>query len=146
MTRGLKQQRDLFVDFLYTKMLEWKRKNIETGKDEVVQVQGGLRPIELWEYVFPEECYDEVMTMLKVDGCKDTGSADSVGNKAKLLMLRKMLGAKPLKKFKKVPTNKYVERRGVALHPIGIKADVRAVMKKRPGQEYSKSDYSQEML
>ena len=46
-------------------------------------------------------------------------------------MLRKALGkgVKPIKGYNKVPTNKYIETRGVAIYMIGTKKDPRKVMK-----------------
>lgn len=58
MTRGVKHWRDIFVQFMQTQMWAWKRKNLKTKKWETTAVQGALRPVELWEYVFPEECLD----------------------------------------------------------------------------------------
>lgn len=125
--------RDAFVLFMQAQMWLWKRKNLKTKKEEICQVQGALRPIELWEYVFPEECFDEVCTMLNIKG------ADSIG-KTKEAVIRKALGhgVKPVPEYKEVPTNKYVEKRGVGIVPIGIKKDPRA--------EKEIWGYEQEML
>lgn len=113
-------------------MFEWKRKNLATGKEEIARVQGALRPIQLWEYVFPEECIDEVLEMMG-DGWK-------LG-KTKEATLRKMLGngVKKIPKQKNKSTNyRYIEKRGVAIYPIGIKKDRR--------QKWEEVGYEQEML
>jgi hypothetical protein len=124
---------DLAILFLQTHMWKWKRKNLKTGKDEFCQVQGSLRPIQLFEYIFPKEHFDEVMTMLKVDDADQLGKVEGA-------MLRKAIGHgfKKVPKFEKVVTNKIVPRDGVALFPIGIKED--------PVKEFPQWGYEQEAL
>lgn len=136
-TRGIKQQRDLFVNFMQTQMFKWKRKNLKTGKEEIVQVQGSLRPVELWEYVFPEESLNEVLTILDINPYMSHFKYRKEQLKSKAI--RKMLGKDitPVPDYKKVPTNKYVELRGITLYPIGIKKDRR---------EKAEWGYEQEML
>lgn len=136
LTRGVKQQRDLFVMFMQSQMFNWKRKNLKTNKDETIAVQGALRPIELWEYVFPEECLSEVLTMLDIKNV--VAKYGSLG-KTKEKILRRMLGkdVKPLPDWKETKINKYVEKRGLAIYPIGIKKDLR---------EKASWGYEQEML
>ena len=137
LTRGIKQQRDIFVNFLQTQMWKWKRKNLKTKKEEISRVQGALRPVELWEYVFPEECLDEVLTCLNIT--KDNlGTPKTFATKTKLSALRKMCGAKKIKSYKKVPTSNFISTAGVSIHPIGIKKDRR--------EKNKKIGYEQEML
>ena len=120
-TRGIKQQRDLFVNFMQTQMLPWRRKNLKTGKEEVCMVQGALRPVELWEYVFPEECLPDVLTMLEIHKMNHNWGLSEYKRKA----LRKMLGngVMPIPKFEPVKNKRFIEKRGVAIYPIGIKKD-----------------------
>ena len=136
--RGALQMTDLFKMFMQTQMWVWERTNLKTGKIEKVQVQGALRECMggIYEYVFPEECYDEVMTMLKI---KDDNQTSLLGN-FKPYVLRKALGNKVIKcpDFKEVKTNRYVERRGVLIYLIGVKYDKR--------QEVEEWGYDQEML
>jgi hypothetical protein len=139
LTRGIKQQRNVFVNFMQTQMFPWKRKHLKTNKDEFVQVQGSLRPVELWEYVFPEECLDEVLTMLEINPKQNYNEGlKGLGNKAKLAALRKILGASKIPKFKPAKTNRYIEKRGMAIHAIGIRKDKR--------QKVPEWGYEQEML
>jgi len=108
-----------------------REKAIEFLATEHMQVQGSLRPVELWEYVFPEECLPEVLTALEIKpedraynndlGIK--GKIKKLGNKTKLAMLRKTLGAEEIPEYTPVQTNRYIEKRSVAIHPIGIKKD-----------------------
>lgn len=124
LTRGIKQQRDIFVKFMETQMFVWKRKNLQTGQEEICQVQGALRPVELWEYVFPEEVLPEVLTMLDLTGNNDYNDGfKRKFNRTKLAILRKMLGASKIPKCEPVITNRYIEKHAVAIHPIGIKKD-----------------------
>lgn len=120
-TRGIKQQVDLFKMFMQTQLFKWTRKNLKTGKEEVIRVQGALRPIQLWEYVFPEECLDEVLTMLDAKMCWKLP-------KSREFALRKALGKgiKKIPKYKELPTSKYIEKKAVAVYLIGIKNDVKA--------------------
>lgn len=139
LTRGIQQQVELFKMFIQTQMWKWERLNTKTGKKEIVQVQGGLRPIQLWEYIFPEDCYSEVMTALKMKDNKDIGTGDYWFNKARIFGLRKMLGAEKLPEFKPAVTNKFIETNGVTISPIGIKRDVK-------GKDPTGAPYEQEML
>lgn len=142
MIRGIKQQVDLFEMFMQTQMWKWTRKNLKTGQNEIVQVQGALRVIPFgYEYVFPEECLNEVLTMLNID---ENSKRWNLG-KFRTMILRMMLGkgtegnpVEPIPKYEKVPTNKYVELRGVAIYPIGIKKDAR--------EEIEEWGFEQEML
>ena len=135
-TRGVNQEMELFKMFMQSQMFNWKRKNLKTGKDELCQVQGSLRPMQLWEYVFPEECYDEVMTMLN----RCSGAISGSLSNSKAAILRKALGKGFMKvpKYKTIPSNKYVSTNGIAIYPIGIKKDKR--------QEVKAWGYDQEML
>lgn len=140
--RGIKHEMELTEKFLQTQMFPFKRKRLSTGKHEVAMAQGALREIKLYEYVFPEESLDEVCTMLKL-GSPDEKGEVKVGKPEASLRpmiygIRKMLGAKALKKHKSVPTTKYIHRNGVALTMIGVKKDKRA--------EVKDWDYEQELL
>jgi hypothetical protein len=105
-----------------------KKEIVDILSTELCQVQGSLRVMPFgYEYVFPEECLDEVLTMLDAD----SGRYDLGG--LKKWAIRYLIGrgdagdrVKPIPKYKKVPTNRYIEKRGVALYFIGIKKDSRA--------------------
>ena len=119
--RGLKQQVDIFEMFMQTQMFKWKRKNLKTGKEEICQVQGALRIIPFgYEYIFPEECLDEVLTMLKVKDAWKLG-------KTREWIIRMALGngVQKIPEYKEVNANRYIEMRGIAIYPIGIKKDKR---------------------
>lgn len=122
-TRGINQNVELWKKFMETQMYPWKRYNSETGKEEISQVQGALRPIQLWEYVVPKESVPEVVTVIK--------KGDMLNNywgkgKIKYLLpfIRKMLGAKPLPKdIQPVPTNRYIFCEQMGCEIIGVKED-----------------------
>ena len=138
MIRGPKNQCDLFRMYMQTQMFCWKRKNLKTKKDEVTLVQGALRECGfIYEYVFPEECLDEVLTMLDT---KNTDDSTMLGVRA--WVLRKALGkgahkVEPVPDYKEIPrqwvkigkqyltTQRYIEKRSVAIYLIGIRRDPR---------------------
>lgn len=132
-TRGIKKEVDTFVTFMQAQMFPWKRKNLKTGKDDLMLVQGALRPIQLWEYIIPEESKDELLTALNVG---EKGEIHPFTAKLNRYGLRKSLGLKKVR-YKRIPTGRYIYREGVALYPIGIKKDKRGKWK---------DEFEQEML
>ena len=135
-SRGVKHQRDLFVTMMQGLMFLWKRINLKTGKEETTAVQGSLRPLELWEYVFPEESLNEVLTMLDFQPTSEMPAM-------KVAMMRKMLGAKKIPKIPLQQKTKFVHRNGVCLYPIGIKKDER---RDCDWSEIGQGKYNQEVL
>lgn len=120
---------------------KWTRKNLKTGKDETVLVQGALRPSILgaWEYIFPEDCLPEVLSFIGRVDPDDIGALKQPGNFFKLGVLRKIFGCEKIKtevfdEAKKIPTTIYFNEfkralthckiPGVAIHIIGIKKDI----------------------
>lgn len=172
--RGIKQEADLTIKFLETQFFFWRRKNLNKcvcgqakkghkktkkcdrfrAKEEVCRAQGALRPIQLFEYVFPEEAKDEVLTMLEISQPKKDKKGNPIKKDGFVVMeapkineksvsflskfLRKALGAKPIGEYKGVPTLKFIPRRGVALTPIGIKPDRK--------EKWEQVGFEQEML
>lgn len=128
MTRGEQARTESFMKFMQTQMFPWKRKNLKTGKDDIVGVQGALRPVLLWEYVFPEESLNEVLTMLDIPDNGYKGQRDFKSLKYKILRKALGKGVKPIPKYKKVPTNKFIDKQSVSIYPIGIKKDKRQKM------------------
>ena len=119
-SRGIKHERDLFVTTLQSQFWPWKRTNLKTGKEEMTLVQGSLRPVELWEYVFPEEHLPQVMAMTQMAPGM-ANSVDLLG--AKAAFLRKSIGCKKIPKFDIPEVNRIINIRGMSLTPIGIKKD-----------------------
>lgn len=138
LTRGVNSQVEQFKVFMQAQMFPWKRKNLKTGKDEIFECQGALRPIQLWEYIFPEESLDEVLRMLDIASYDE--KAVTTLSTFKFKMLRRMLKCGKIPKVdpdKKV-RYRYIERKGVSIYPIGVKKDKR--------QECEEWGYEQEML
>jgi len=120
-SRGIKQNRDIFVNFLQTRLFPWKIKI--DGKETTETVQGALRPVELWEYVFPKESLPEVCGMLGIDP-KNTDNYGALSSSIQNSMLRKMLGAKEIPKDITPIQKDFVFKQGMGLHVLGIKDDV----------------------
>ena len=159
MTRGIQQSRDMWKKFMETQWFPFIRypllkdpktgeflKNpdgsYQKGEPELTRVQGSLRPIELWEYVFPAEGF-------KIENGKAVPTTNMHNLKAAIAMqnlqkaynnlrpevnnyawiLRKMM------KLKKIPeldisnkeqweiTDHLVPMAGMASYPVGIKED-----------------------
>lgn len=120
-----------FKMFLQTQMFKWTRLNLKTNELEIVQVQGALRECMggFYEYVFPEECLFEVLTMLNItpQTGKATGAKFDNGiSKMRLFALRKLIGhgIKPIPQYIPQPTNRFIPMDGVVIYPIGIKYDL----------------------
>lgn len=94
-------------------------------------IQGSLRilPFGIWEYIFPKESMDVVLTTLdfplgsKKDATGGYAALYTIKGKAILNMIRKALGAKKEpKNFKKEHKLIWI-RDNVAIIPIGIRED-----------------------
>lgn len=128
-SRGSKQHQETFEKFIQTRMWPWKvktpMKDAKTGKTKYVEktllAQGAYREIKLFEYVAPDECTDQVLTMFGWNN-GHTGYFGKGWAKYCLPFLRKILGAKPIPKVAPVPTQ-YMYREGVGLECIGMKKD-----------------------
>ena len=134
-TRGINQQVDIWKMFMQTQMFPWKRTNLKTKKEETTFVQGSLRPVQLWEYVFPEESLQEVLAMMNLQG--NEGAPTGLSS-AKMAMIRKALQCKPIPKLEEIERNRFVNCDGVSIHPIGIKKDRRI--------DWEEIGYNQELL
>lgn len=123
--------RDMTVTHLQAQWFPWKRKNLKTGEEEVTFLQGSLRPVELYEYVFPEESLEEVLTMLKMTDENIDYHESKLGKIGRFFLgkFRTILGLKPIPRgIKREPVKHIVPLDGVTLHPIGIKEDIKKDM------------------
>ena len=109
-TRGIKHESDRFINDLQAQYFPY-------AKDKVVQL--GVKPMQLWELVLPE---DSLPTLLKTLGWEGQTAQPSFSNVWTLL--RKALKAKKIPKMdlKKVP-GRIVYRNNIGIYPIGIKED-----------------------
>lgn len=125
-TRGINQQREIWKSFLQSQFFPWERTNLDTNEKQQALVQGALRPIELWEYVFPEEHLNEVCSAMGiVNPDNSINYGDFAGyKKAMLPFLRKALGADKLpKELQFKPTNRVMRVEGFGPNIIGYKKD-----------------------
>lgn len=100
-TRGKTNEVDEFVDWLKTRHLPMKIRNPANNTETTGFLECQLRPIQLWEFVFPKENLDIVLNSLKLP----SGNMSHVVNgkptfniDAKLWALRKLLQAQPIVK------------------------------------------------
>jgi hypothetical protein len=86
-------------------------------------LEGILRPVQLYEFAFPEEHKDAVLNTI-FDGQEDFGKHQSnwKGNIG-LKSLQKMLGCKPIPKFKKDLKLPMPDRNGMSVMGVGIRDD-----------------------
>ena len=114
-TRGVKHQQDILLILLQGQFWQWKRKNLKTKKEEIMLVQGALRPSFLgsYEYVFPEECLSEVIAVLGLSIEKE---------RFQMKWLRRMMG------LKKIPKKNYEEAKKISTE-IMIKGSMRGLVK-----------------
>ena len=140
MTRGIMETRNRWVDFMKTRMLPWKRKNLASNQWETKMIGLALRPVELWEVVIPEDCLMEVLAMQhKANGSDSLITSTEIRAEIKNYaeLMQKLLKLKPIPKFDKptvfgyrteekgeiLPVN-WVPLDGFAVYPIGIKEDI----------------------
>lgn len=113
-TRGQKSVVDGFINDLQAQMFEFMYK----GKKSIIQM--GVRPMQIWEFVFPEDQLPMVQKMI----WDKTEIMNGFGFKMPLTAIRKCLGAKKVPKFDdKLPRRAIPNRSGIAVYPIGIKPD-----------------------
>lgn len=144
LSRGIQQQRDQYFKFMETAMFNFRQKPIlkdekgnflknedgtyKYGAEQTVRVQGALRPIEFWEYVFPQESLQDVLAMT---GChKNYDQLRPEVNKFAWI-LRKLTGSKKIpdmpdmkKKEYWELTQKFIPVPGFGIYPIGIRDDL----------------------
>ncbi len=101
LTRGKTNELDEFVDWMKTRHLPMQIKNPALGTETTGFVECQLRPIQLWEFVFPKENLSTVLNSLHLPS---TNPSQVVNGKptfnidAKLWALRKLLQCKPIEK------------------------------------------------
>lgn len=160
MTRGINEQVEArWKIFMQAQMFWFKQKPIlkdpitheflknpdgsyQYGPEHWAKVQGSLRPIQLWEYVFPEETlpYNKnlpyntetlshilaMMDLHKVAGDKQRSEVNIIEwPLRKILKLSKIPSFEELKKHEKyeITPNIIAGCEAVAVYPIGIRRD-----------------------
>ena len=145
LTRGINNSFKQWKSFMECQWFDFRQKPIlkddkgnflknpdgtyQYGPETIVKVQGSLRPIQLFEYVFPEESLQEVLAMNECH--KDYNELRPEINLI-AWSLRKMMGAKKIpdmpdlkKKERWEITQKYTPHQGVAIYPIGMRTDIK---------------------
>lgn len=137
--RGKFEQVELWKVHAQSAYWKWRRINLSTGKEEIILVQGALRPSVLgaYEYIFPKEALTEVCSFFGITKNESYGF-NKISLYARHFCLRKIFGArkipkKILEKAKKIPPSFSTEEferavsngiiGGVSVHTIGIKDD-----------------------
>ncbi len=145
---GIKYQVDYFLMFLQCQFFPWKRRNLKTGKDEIMNVQGSLRAgvFGCYEYVFPEECLGDVLSAFEINKTPDSILKYHKVGLRRAIIRKAMRLEKIPEKFididgKEVSVKDAVRvrilpRQGVSIFPIGIRRDDRRELE----------GYHQEML
>ena len=153
MTRGIQRQVKEFEHVMNAQRFPWKRTNIKTGLEESYTVQGALRPIQFWEYVFPEECLTDILGGLGIKGPIQRKELKAIA-----WMLRKTLNLEQIptidgtvtgyrpngtvngQPMQSLPVHDlYIP--GVAVYPVGIKKDAT-----QDADWDANNEYKQEML
>ena len=119
LTRGIKNLQDQFITELQGKYLPYRFPNPKTKELETFHVQVGVRPIQLFEIVFPEEHKDIMLrTILSGDGKPLIKS-----HKKWIWALRKALGVEPIPEFQTKGEELPLQKANVDKIGIGIKKD-----------------------
>lgn len=120
-TRGIQHCIDLWHTQMQGVWLPFKRTNLDTGKEEVTNVQLALRPIQLWEAVFPHDHLNTVLNSLEI---KPSGKTEPPALNKYTWLLRKGMGLKPIPEEIKPSLTFPVFHQHIHFFPIGIKEDI----------------------
>jgi len=122
--RGIKANMDWLINDLQAQFFNYSiKKDSEKMKKGDYQVQLAVRPIQLYELVFPEEALGEVQkTLWNKD--PDYYPKEDNWKVTKLMQtMRKMLGATKMPKIPKDARGRLLRNFDVAIQPVGIKKD-----------------------
>ena len=126
MTRGIKREVDEWILDMQAQWFKLKQK-VKNEKGEWVEkdafVRGGLRPFQLWEYVFPKESLNEVCNSLEIAELEPKYKS----LEKYFFFLRKLLKAKPVPKIPTTPM-RLIYHQNISILPIGIKEDEEEVL------------------
>ena len=121
-TRGIKHLSDEFIKRLSCTMLPMKifKGDIKgIDKDGTYPVQVAVRPIQLYEVVYPKEHQDMILNTI-LEGGKGTSNIKRLQKYVN--MFRKFLGVKPIPEYDK--TNKLpIPKPDIDVTAIGVKED-----------------------
>jgi len=132
LTRGIKGQVEQWEKFMQSQFFNFPRRRETTKRNETIAVQGALRPIQLWEFVFPKDCLQDVLLNMKVNPKSPEPYA---GWDKYSVFFRKLLKAKEIPKIDVEPgsiISRPLTVAGVVVHPIGIKEDEEGIIDMGP--------------
>lgn len=119
--RGIKNNVDNLINDLQAQFFPYE---VKKGKDKgIYQAQFAVRPIQLYEFVFPEDALPVVQKTLwnNQDGYYPT--EDNWKIKKMMQFLRKVLGASKMPPIPKDALPRPLRNFDVAIQPVGIKKD-----------------------
>ena len=121
-TRGIKHDVDRFITELQGKYLPFKvhkdgTAGLKAG-DHLVQL--AVRPIQLWEVVYPEECNDVVLASV----LGQDGKTQHKKHNKFIWLIKKALGCEPIPEYKKDQIIPFYKN-NIECIGIGVKKDYR---------------------
>ena len=115
--RGNKPKVDRWVEYLLSQFFPYKYRYPLKDYSQPIQdgmLQLSVRPVQMYEFVFPQTSYKDVLSLIHPYGNRSPKMA---------FVLRKMLGASPIKE-KVAPHWSTFMKESVDVTSIGIKKDL----------------------
>src|SRR3990167_3323373 len=138
-TRGIHASMNQMIQDLNAQRFWWRRLNLTPGHAhegivEDTPIQGSLRPIQLWEYVYPEtspkepgninsEMIDNTQVMLKSFDLKNKDHYEPKRIGKYVRFAGKMAGLDPIPEAKPEGPYRFIHLPGISIIPIGVKKD-----------------------
>ncbi|MAH51806.1 hypothetical protein CMI37_38675 [Candidatus Pacearchaeota archaeon] len=113
MTRGIKHEVDRFVNDMSAQYYPY-----EINKQNHY-VQLAMRPIQLWEMVFPKDALQSVMRTLWDETQPNVNMAKGIP----LKVIAKTLGAKKIPNLDMTMPKRIIYKDNVAIYPVGTRND-----------------------
>ena len=117
MTRGIKKDVDDYITQLQGKYFPYKLKGIQGEQTTALQLS--VRPIQLWEFVFPKESLKMAVGTICNGSLKTEDWRQKFLNGLRIMLKAKKLPDWEFKDLPQLPINKT----NVAVYPIGTRAD-----------------------
>lgn len=103
--RGKFEQVELWKAHAQASYWKFRRKNLKTGKEETILIQGALRPSILgaYEFIFPKEALTEVCSFFGIVRNVNCGYTKARSTPFKILINSKAFGLRRIFGCKKIP-------------------------------------------
>lgn len=127
--RGIKHEMDQFITELQGKYLpyKWRDVNIPDSKLQDTNVQFSVRPIQLYEMVYPAECKDIVLTTIfgkpAQEGERTAGMTQHKIHEKIIWLIRKMLRINAPPKTWDTKMTMPIRKLGMEIIHVGDKPD-----------------------